>query len=83
MTWTLLERVDPDEGLNRWYFVGVQPGLFDQVVVVRFWGSRELGLAPSGPPSSRWPCKRLTTRRRPPAPLTPWCGPSWGGGTGW
>ncbi len=41
MTWTLLERVDPDEGLNRWYYVGVQPGLFDQIVVVRFWGSRE------------------------------------------
>ena len=41
MTWTLLERVEPDEGMNRWYFVGVQPGLFDEVVVIRFWGSRE------------------------------------------
>ena len=41
MTWTLLERIDPAEGANRWYAVGVQPSLFDEVVVVRFWGSRK------------------------------------------
>ena len=38
---TWLSRVDPDEHMNRWNAVGVQPGLFDQVAVIRLWGSRE------------------------------------------
>ena len=38
--WTWLERVNPEEHANRWYAVGVQPGLFDDVVVARFWGNR-------------------------------------------
>jgi predicted DNA-binding WGR domain protein len=39
--WTLLERVDPDAHISRWYAVGVQPTLFGRVAVVRLWGSRE------------------------------------------
>lgn len=38
--WTWLERVDYDERVNRWYAVGVQPDLFGQIVVARYWGSR-------------------------------------------
>jgi len=39
--WTWLQRVDYAQNLNRWYAVGVQPALFDQAAVIRFWGSRE------------------------------------------
>jgi predicted DNA-binding WGR domain protein len=38
--WTFLERIDHSQRVNRWYAVGVQATLFDQVAVVRFWGSR-------------------------------------------
>ncbi len=41
MTWTWLERVDPDARANRWYAVGVQPSLLDSMAVICFWGSRE------------------------------------------
>ncbi len=41
MSWTWLRRVDAQNGLNRWYAVGVQPSLFDAAAVIRFWGSRE------------------------------------------
>ncbi len=39
--WTWLQRVDYDQNVNRFYLIGVQPALFDQVAVIRFWGSRE------------------------------------------
>jgi predicted DNA-binding WGR domain protein len=39
--WTWLKRVDPEEHMNRWYGVGIQPGLSDVVALVRLWGSRE------------------------------------------
>jgi predicted DNA-binding WGR domain protein len=39
--WTWLQRVDYEQNINRWYAVGVQPALFEQVAVIRFWGSRE------------------------------------------
>lgn len=35
-----LTRIDPTRGLNRWYSVTVQRGLFDACVVVCAWGSR-------------------------------------------
>jgi predicted DNA-binding WGR domain protein len=39
--WTWLKRIDPEEDVNRWYAVGVQPGLLDGASLIRFWGSRE------------------------------------------
>jgi len=41
MSWTWLKRVDAQKNENRWYAVGVQPSLFDEAAVIRFWGSRE------------------------------------------
>lgn len=38
---TLLKRIDPEENINRWYFVTVQPTLLDPIAVVTAWGSRE------------------------------------------
>jgi len=38
---TLLVRVDPQHGVNRWYCVTVQPTLFDGCTVVCAWGSRQ------------------------------------------
>jgi predicted DNA-binding WGR domain protein len=43
MTWTWLERIDPADHANRFYLVGVQPSLFDDVALIRIWGSRESG----------------------------------------
>ncbi len=40
MAWTWLERVEPQKRVNRWYAIGVQPDLFGQLVLVRYWGSR-------------------------------------------
>jgi predicted DNA-binding WGR domain protein len=38
---TLLTRIDRDEGMNRWYMVTIQPTLFDPIAVVCAWGSRQ------------------------------------------
>lgn len=38
---TLLKRIDPEQHINRWYFVTVQPTLFHPVAVITAWGSRE------------------------------------------
>jgi predicted DNA-binding WGR domain protein len=38
---THLTHVDPDENMNRWYTVMVQPTLLDPVAVITAWGSRE------------------------------------------
>jgi len=38
--WTWLERVDHEQRVNRWYAIGVQPDLFGQLVLARYWGSR-------------------------------------------
>jgi len=35
-----LQRVDPAQGVNRWYVVTIQPTLFAPWAVVCFWGSR-------------------------------------------
>ena len=37
----VLKRVDPEESMNRFYTVTVQPTLLDPVAVVYAWGSRE------------------------------------------
>jgi predicted DNA-binding WGR domain protein len=37
----LLYRISPQENMNRWYFVGVQPTLFDPYAVVVAWGRRD------------------------------------------
>ena len=37
---TLLVRIEPELGMDRWYSVSVQPTLFEPVVVVCSWGSR-------------------------------------------
>jgi len=39
--WTWLTRIDPATNANRWYAVGVQSTLLDDIAVVRFWGSRK------------------------------------------
>ena len=36
-----LIRVDPEQAMNRWYMVNVQPSLRDAWAVVCAWGSRE------------------------------------------
>ena len=41
MTAVLLKRLDPEEHINRWYMVRVQPTLLDPVAVICAWGSRE------------------------------------------
>ena len=38
--WTFLKRVDGDKKMDRWYAVGVQKGLFGEIVLARLWGSR-------------------------------------------
>ncbi len=38
--WTWLERVNYEHRVNRWYVVAVQASLFDEVALIRFWGSR-------------------------------------------
>jgi predicted DNA-binding WGR domain protein len=38
---TQLTRHDPDENMNRWYTVIVQPTLLDPVAIITAWGSRE------------------------------------------
>ncbi len=39
--WTWLTRIDPATNASRWYAVGVQSTLLDDIAVVRFWGSRK------------------------------------------
>ena len=38
--WTFLKRVDGDKKMDRWYAIGIQRGLFGEIIVARFWGSR-------------------------------------------
>jgi len=38
--WTWLERIDHQQNTNRWYAVGIQPTLLDEIAVIRFWGCR-------------------------------------------
>ena len=38
---TQLTRYAPDDHVNRWYTVMVQPTLLDPIAVVTTWGSRE------------------------------------------
>lgn len=37
----LLNRIDPDENMNRWYLVAVQPTLFHAFSVITAWGRRD------------------------------------------
>jgi len=37
----LLQRISPEENMNRWYFVAIQPTLFDKFAVVIAWGRRD------------------------------------------
>ena len=42
-----LIRVDPMQNMNRWYYVAVQPTLFDEFAVICGWGRR-------GPEQAQW-----------------------------
>lgn len=37
----LLNRIDPDENMNRWYLVSVQATLFHPCALVVAWGRRD------------------------------------------
>ncbi|HSO27307.1 MAG TPA: WGR domain-containing protein [Anaerolineales bacterium] len=37
----VLNRIDPEENMNRWYAVAVQATLFDPYAVVVAWGRRD------------------------------------------
>ena len=37
----LLQRIQPEDGMNRWYLVTVQPTLFHPCAVVIAWGRRD------------------------------------------
>jgi hypothetical protein len=37
----LLKRFEPEENVNRWYLVHVQPTLFEPIAVICAWGSWE------------------------------------------
>jgi predicted DNA-binding WGR domain protein len=39
--WTWLQHMDYGQNVNHFYLVGVQPSLFDNVALIRFWGSRQ------------------------------------------
>lgn len=39
--YAVLKRFDPDEHIDRWYSVAVQPTLFEPVAVICAWGSRQ------------------------------------------
>ena len=39
--YVFLTRQDPEEHINRWYSVRVQPTLLDPLAVITAWGSRE------------------------------------------
>ncbi|HQF63995.1 MAG TPA: WGR domain-containing protein [Anaerolineaceae bacterium] len=38
---TLLQHISPEENMNRWYFLAIQPTLFDACAVVIAWGRRD------------------------------------------
>lgn len=38
---TLLKRVNPEQHMNRWYLVTIQPTLLEPLAVICAWGSRE------------------------------------------
>lgn len=40
---TLLVKVDPQEHMDRWYMVTIQPTLLDELAVVCAYGSRHTG----------------------------------------
>jgi predicted DNA-binding WGR domain protein len=36
----MLTRIEPEEGMDRWYFVGIQPTLLEPWAVICAWGNR-------------------------------------------
>ena len=36
----MLTRIEPENNMDRWYFVGVQPTLFEPWTVICAWGNR-------------------------------------------
>jgi hypothetical protein len=36
----MLTRIEPEKGMDRWYFVGIQPTLLEPWAVICVWGSR-------------------------------------------
>ena len=38
---TVLKRVEPEEHIDRWYMVAVQPTLFEPLAVICTWGNRQ------------------------------------------
>jgi predicted DNA-binding WGR domain protein len=41
MNMIVLNRVDPNENVNRWYLVSIQPTLFHPCAVIIAWGRRD------------------------------------------
>jgi len=37
---SMLTRIEPENNMDRWYFVGIQPTLFEPWAVVCAWGNR-------------------------------------------
>ena len=37
---SMLTRIEPEKNMNRWYFVGIQPTLFEPWAVICAWGNR-------------------------------------------
>ena len=37
----VLNRIDPQDNMNRWYAVCIQPTLFDDCAVIVAWGRRD------------------------------------------
>ena len=68
-TYLLLERVDPEQNENRFYYLAWQSSLFDYGTVVRMYGRRDgqrRKLSPIPYPSlvEAWPLIRSIIRRR-------------------
>lgn len=38
---TVMRRIEPEEHIDRWYMVLVQPSLFEPLAVICAWGSRQ------------------------------------------
>lgn len=43
----LLRRFNPEENMNRWYMVQIQPTLLDPIAVICSWGNRDTSWARS------------------------------------
>ena len=68
-TYLLLERVNPQQNENRFYYLAWQPSLFEEGAVVRSYGRKDgqrrtLTPLPSPSLTEAWPLIRAILRRR-------------------